>query len=67
MVTDGVTEADVSRRREFGDERVCETLRGCRAARVRPTSLVGLVAAVDEWAGGAGVSDDLTALILKAR
>ncbi len=66
MVTDGVTEAGSPDEREFGDDRVCETLSllsGGSAAAV----LDGLVAAVDEWAGARGCHDDLTALILKAR
>jgi sigma-B regulation protein RsbU (phosphoserine phosphatase) len=66
VVTDGVTEANSPDEREFGDERVCEALRelsGGTAASI----LAGLVTAVNEWAGPAGCSDDLTALILKAR
>ena len=66
MVTDGVTEANSPDEREFGDDRVCEALlrlSGGSASAV----LEGLVAAVNEWAGDAGLSDDLTALILKSR
>ena len=66
MVTDGVTEANSPDEREFGDERVCEalcTLSGGSAS----TILEGLIAAVNQWAGAVGSSDDLTALILKAR
>jgi len=66
MVTDGVTEAMSPDEREFGDDRVCETLRAMTGASA-PLVLRGLVAAADEWAGGGGFSDDLTALILKAR
>ena len=66
LVTDGVTEAMSPDEREFGDDRVGEALRtlssGSAAAVLR-----GLVAAVSEWAGAGGFSDDLTALILKAR
>ena len=64
MVTDGVTEAMSPDDREFDDDRVSETLR--RLSKGSATEvLLGLVAAVDEWAGAAGFSDDLTALILK--
>jgi len=65
IVTDGVTEASSADDREFGDERVAETLRslaGESAARV----LQGLVAAAASWTGSAGPGDDLTALVLKA-
>jgi serine phosphatase RsbU (regulator of sigma subunit) len=51
---------------ELGDDRVLEALRrlsGGNAAAV----LAGLVATVEDWAGARGGSDDLTALILKAR
>jgi phosphoserine phosphatase RsbU/P len=66
MVTDGVTEANSPDEREFGDERVCESLRahgGESAAGI----LEGVVRDVASWAGAAGFSDDLTAMILKAR
>ncbi|HSB62193.1 MAG TPA: SpoIIE family protein phosphatase [Vicinamibacteria bacterium] len=66
MVTDGVTEANSPDEREFGDERVCETLRAL-SGRTASAILEGLVAAVNEWAGAAGCSDDLTALVLRAR
>ncbi len=65
MVTDGVTEAMSPDEDEFGDERVCEALRTL-SARGAPGVREGLVAAVSEWAGGRGSSDDLTALILEA-
>jgi sigma-B regulation protein RsbU (phosphoserine phosphatase) len=64
MVTDGVTEANSPDDREFGDERVCQVLRTL-FGRDASSLLRGLVTAVDEWAGAAGCSDDLTALILK--
>jgi len=66
MVTDGVTEAMSPDDREFDDDRVCETLRRLSKASASEV-LLGLVAAVNEWAGGAGFSDDLTAMILKVR
>lgn len=66
MVTDGVTEALSPDDREFGDERVCGALRALLGGSAS-ASLEGLVAAVNEWVGSAGCSDDLTALILKAR
>jgi sigma-B regulation protein RsbU (phosphoserine phosphatase) len=66
MVTDGVTEANSPDEREFGDERVFEALRSL-SVESASTILEGLVAAVNQWTGAAGCSDDLTALILKAR
>jgi len=65
VVTDGVTEAASPGGDEFGDERVRRALRG-RAAEGAAATLASLVAAVDEWVGAAGCSDDLTALILRA-
>jgi serine phosphatase RsbU (regulator of sigma subunit) len=65
LVTDGLTEAWSPDDREFGDDRVGEEVRllseGSAAAVLR-----GLVAAVEDWAGDRGFSDDLTALVLKA-
>ncbi|HKB39955.1 MAG TPA: SpoIIE family protein phosphatase [Gemmataceae bacterium] len=66
MVTDGVTEANAPDESEFGDERVCETLSPLSGENAS-TILEGLVTAVNRWVGAAGCSDDLTALILKAR
>jgi sigma-B regulation protein RsbU (phosphoserine phosphatase) len=66
LVTDGVTEAMSPDDREFDDDRVCEALRRLSKASASDV-LQGLVAAVDEWAGGGGFSDDLTAMILKVR
>ena len=66
IVTDGVTEAMSPEEHELGDDRVCAALRRLSGGSAI-ASLAGLVAAVDEWAGGRGRSDDLTALILKAR
>jgi len=66
MVTDGVTEAMSPDEREFGDERVCVAVRA-RSRGSASAVLEGLVAAVSDWAGAAGLGDDLTALILKAR
>ena len=64
-VTDGVTEATDAAGREFGDERVRQTLASCVGAGASET-LSELVSAVDAWVGPAGCSDDLTALILRA-
>ena len=64
VVTDGVTEALSPDDREFGDERVCEALRALSDGTAASV-LAGLVQTVNEWAGPAGCSDDLTALILK--
>ena len=65
MVTDGVTEAMSPDEQEFGDDRVCETLRAMTGASA-PAVLQHLVSAAETWAGGGGFSDDLTALVLKA-
>jgi sigma-B regulation protein RsbU (phosphoserine phosphatase) len=63
-VTDGVTEAMDPAGDELGEARAVRALAatdgGARAA------LGALVEAVDEWTGGAGCSDDLTVLILRA-
>jgi sigma-B regulation protein RsbU (phosphoserine phosphatase) len=66
VVTDGVTEAVSPDDREFGDDRVCEALRALSGGTASSV-LEGLVKAANEWAGPAGCSDDLTALILKGR
>jgi sigma-B regulation protein RsbU (phosphoserine phosphatase) len=66
MVTDGVTEANSPDEREFGDEGVCAALRTLSAGSASAI-LEGLIQTVTEWAGAAGCSDDLTALVLKAR
>lgn len=66
LVTDGVTEANSPDEREFGDARVAEALCALSGGDAA-TILAGLIAAVDQWAGDAGCSDDLTALILRAR
>jgi sigma-B regulation protein RsbU (phosphoserine phosphatase) len=65
VVTDGVTEALSPGGEEFGDERVRRALRAS-AGEGAPATLASLVARVDEWAGPAGCTDDLTALILRA-
>ncbi len=65
-VTDGVTEALSPAGEEFGDERVRRVLAET-AGRGAAATLSALVAAVDAWAGTAGCTDDLTALILGAR
>jgi sigma-B regulation protein RsbU (phosphoserine phosphatase) len=64
-VTDGVTEATSPADQEFGDERVRQALAAQNGSGAQAT-LAGLIAAVDGWAGPAGCSDDLTALILRA-
>jgi serine phosphatase RsbU (regulator of sigma subunit) len=66
VVTDGVTEASSPDEREFGDERVCESLRARRGTSAAAV-LEGLVADVTAWAGADGFGDDLTALVLRAR
>jgi sigma-B regulation protein RsbU (phosphoserine phosphatase) len=64
MVTDGLTEASAPDETEFGDARASETLRTLSAGSAHRI-LDGLVAAVDDWTGPAGCSDDLTTLVLK--
>ena len=67
IVTDGVTEAVSPDDVEFGDERVCDVVRGL-AHEDAAGLLSGLVAAVERWTGGSGrFADDLTAVVLKAR
>ena len=66
VVTDGVTEANSPDEREFGDERVCKALRAL-SGESAGAILDGLLTAVNQWTGAAGSSDDLTALVLKAR
>ena len=65
MVTDGATEALSPDEVEFGDDRVAAALRA--SARVPVArALAHLMTTVETWAGAAGCSDDLTALLLKA-
>jgi serine phosphatase RsbU (regulator of sigma subunit) len=66
MVTDGVTEAMSPEERELGEDRVEETLRNVSHLGADAT-LAALVTFVESWAASRGRSDDLTALILKAR
>jgi sigma-B regulation protein RsbU (phosphoserine phosphatase) len=65
VVTDGVTEAQSPAGEEYGDGRVRQAL-GASAGQGAAATLAALVAAVDAWAGAAGCTDDLTALILRA-
>jgi sigma-B regulation protein RsbU (phosphoserine phosphatase) len=65
VVTDGVTEAVSPGGEEFGDSRVRRSL-GAAAKGGAAAAVLGLVGDVDSWAGSAGCTDDLTALILRA-
>jgi serine phosphatase RsbU (regulator of sigma subunit) len=65
MVTDGATEALGRGEVEFGDDRVAQALTAARGGSAAAV-LSGLLATVEGWTGGAGCSDDLTALLLKA-
>ena len=65
LVTDGVTEAFSEQEVEMGDTPVFETLAAAREQGAEGI-LDALVAAVHQWTGAAGCSDDLTALVLKA-
>ena len=64
MVTDGATEALSPGEEEFGDGRIWGVLREA-ASGSAAGALRALVAAVNDWAGPAGCTDDLTALVLK--
>jgi sigma-B regulation protein RsbU (phosphoserine phosphatase) len=64
-VTDGVTEALSPGDEEFGDARACSSL--CAAREGAEAALRDLVSAVEEWTGRTSFSDDLTALIVRAR
>jgi sigma-B regulation protein RsbU (phosphoserine phosphatase) len=62
--TDGVTEARTDAGEElFGEVRALETVRG--AGQSAEEMLDGLLAAVDQWAGGAEQSDDITLLAVR--
>ena len=65
VVTDGVTEAASPEDREFGEEGLVRVLRAQRTQGAAAV-LDALVRSVHSWAGPAGCSDDLTALVLKA-
>lgn len=64
LVTDGVTEALSAADEEFGPARVSAWL---HAVRAQPASeiLQGLIEGVLAWCGLRGVSDDLTAVVVK--
>jgi len=62
--TDGVTEARTDAGEElFGEVRALETVRA--AGRSAEEMLDGLIRAVDQWAGGAEQSDDITLLAVR--
>lgn len=65
ILTDGATEALSPAEEEFGDARVVQALEHAGGASATAT-LEGLFAAVHEWVGPRGCSDDLTALVLTA-
>jgi sigma-B regulation protein RsbU (phosphoserine phosphatase) len=65
VVTDGVTEAVSPEDREFGEEGVLGVVRS-HLAQGAGALLGGLVRSVRAWAGPAGCSDDVTAVVLKA-
>ena len=64
VVTDGATEALAPSGEELGEARVGAALLAARGSAGE--ALRSLVAAVDEWTGPAGCSDDLTVLTLRA-
>jgi phosphoserine phosphatase RsbU/P len=66
VVTDGATEALSPEGVELGDERVAFALQESASGSAGEV-LRHLIERVDSWTGSAGCSDDLTALILKAR
>jgi sigma-B regulation protein RsbU (phosphoserine phosphatase) len=65
MVTDGATEALSPDDVEFGDERLAEVVRAS-GHEPAPLALRRILEAARCWAGPAGCSDDLTALVLRA-
>ena len=65
MVTDGATEALSPDEEEFGDDRVLAALATSQRAPAA-RALSHLLTTVEAWTGGAGCTDDLTALLLKA-
>jgi sigma-B regulation protein RsbU (phosphoserine phosphatase) len=64
IVTDGATEAASPDDEEFGDDRVAQTLGAARGQEAGEV-VARLVAAIRDWAGPGGCSDDLTALVLR--
>jgi sigma-B regulation protein RsbU (phosphoserine phosphatase) len=66
VVSDGVSEAASPEDVELGDERVFESLEASSAGSATEI-LRGLVETVHAWTGPRGCSDDLTALVLRAR
>jgi serine phosphatase RsbU (regulator of sigma subunit) len=64
LFTDGVTEAQGAGEELFGDERIEATLRLNRERRSEEV-LNALIAAVKEYEGERGPSDDLTAIVVK--
>jgi len=65
MYSDGVTEAGIDSREEFGEERLLEALRA-RRGEPAPKLVQGIVDAVIEYGGAAARSDDVTAVALRA-
>jgi len=67
IYTDGVTEANDAAGNEFGEARLCETVRG--KLHLPPTALLTAIQqAVQEFSAGAGEqSDDLTLVVARAR
>jgi sigma-B regulation protein RsbU (phosphoserine phosphatase) len=65
IVTDGVTEAFSPGDEEFGDERVCDSLRASESGA--SSALADLVGAVENWTHRSGFDDDLTALIVRMK
>jgi sigma-B regulation protein RsbU (phosphoserine phosphatase) len=66
VVTDGVTEAASPEGEEFADARVVAALAAEAAGPGADDALRALLAAVDDWTGAAGCTDDLTVLTLRA-
>jgi sigma-B regulation protein RsbU (phosphoserine phosphatase) len=65
VVTDGVTESTSAEDVEFGDAGVFASLSAAGAAGAEAL-LDAVVSAAQDWSGGVGNADDLTALVLKA-
>jgi sigma-B regulation protein RsbU (phosphoserine phosphatase) len=65
MVTDGATEALSPDDVEFGDDRLAQVVHAC-GHESAALALRRILEAARSWAGPAGCSDDLTALVLRS-
>ena len=61
--TDGITEASDALGKEFGEDRLIDTVRGCGPAAPAATIVDAVTTAVARWTGGA-VQDDATLIVI---